>query len=249
MLESLKHASSCFVTLTYDDEHLPVDGSLCPKDVQLWLKRLRRSVEPARLRYFLVGEYGNRTFRPHYHLALFGLGVEPELIGESWSKGNVVVGSLTMQSAGYVAGYVTKKMTKSDDPRLCGRYPEFARMSLRPGIGADAMDDVADVFFTKEGCDYLSDFGDVPMSLRHGSKEYPLGRYLRKKLREKLDLPELGYSAPSLVEKAKEMSLVFAHHSAATPVAKSAVLYELNKSKIRSIEVRYSIFGKKKEQI
>lgn len=71
-------------------------------------------------------------------------------------------------------------MTRNDDTRLEGRAPEFARMSLKPGIGADAMHDVASVLL------YLEEFspsGDVPRHLTHGEKDFPLSRYLRRKLR------------------------------------------------------------------
>lgn len=186
-LEALCHAESSFVTLTYADGD---QRELDPRHLVLFLKRLRKSVVRSRLRYFAVGEYGDRTFRPHYHLALFGLGAceAPGVIGdcpcsncsvvrETWGFGHVMVGSLSPHSATYLAGYVTKKMTQRDDVRLGGLHPEFARMSLRPGIGAAAMWDVASVMMQYK-------LAEIPMGLRHGSKILPLGRYLRAKLAE-----------------------------------------------------------------
>lgn len=72
-------------------------------------------------------------------------------------------------------------MTQADDERLDGRYPEFARMSLRPGIGAAAMDDLASAHLT-----YIPDAVDVVSALRHGRKLLPLGRYLKRRLRERV---------------------------------------------------------------
>ena len=75
MLESYEYSDNTMVTLTYDDEHLPrLDdgrGTLVPKDFQDWLKRFRKAVEPRRVRYFGVGEYGDQLWRPHYHVILF----------------------------------------------------------------------------------------------------------------------------------------------------------------------------------
>lgn len=93
-----------------------------------------------------------------------------------------MVGTLTTESAGYIAGYVVKKMTASTDIRLNGRHPEFARMSLRPGIGADMMDEVASTLMTYG----LETQADVPSALRHGNRVLPLGRYLRRRLRERI---------------------------------------------------------------
>ena len=71
MLESLYHDENYFVTLTYDDEHLPVDGKLHKKHYQDFLKRLRAS--SGCFRYFGCGEYGSLNKRPHYHFVLFGI--------------------------------------------------------------------------------------------------------------------------------------------------------------------------------
>lgn len=184
MLEASQHADSSFVTLTYSPEKYPSNGSLDPEDTRLFLMRLRKAIYPKKIRYFLVGEYGDHTQRPHYHLALFGLGENStEIIRKSWGLGHVLVGSLTKDSAQYVSGYVTKKMTSKDDPRLDGRHPEYARMSLKPGLGAGAMKTVAHALYTDFGADYILTTGDVPMELKHGPKSRPLGRYLRSKLR------------------------------------------------------------------
>lgn len=226
MLETMKHEGSCFITLTYDDKHLPDDGSLVPREVQLWLKRFRRRIAPKEIRYFLVGEYGGQNQRPHYHVAVFGYEgcyrgrtehrVKKccpgcDLVQTSWSDkqgeyiGGIDVGQLNFQSASYISSYVQKGLTTKDDSRnsefrkgsgllLGSRHPEFCRMSLKPGIGADAMDEAA---YSIENCgvsDYVDGVVDVPASFRHGPKYFPLGRYLRRKLREKIgcgpDTPE-----------------------------------------------------------
>lgn len=222
MLEANLHSDSAFVTLTYRFTEMNENGQpvVVPKHTQDWLKRLRKEIYPRKVRYFLVGEYGSETQRPHYHVALFGYpscsrgfttysrgGDEPncclhcKLIHRTWKLGRVAVGSLERESAQYIAGYTTKKMTQADDVRLEGRHPEFARMSLRPGIGADFVPHIAQamVHHALEQSE-----GDVPVTLRHGMKELPLGRYLRKKLRAEIGRPE---QAPKEVQLARSREL------------------------------------------
>lgn len=193
------HSDSCFLTLTYNDESLPTGATLNPKHLQDFLKRFRKAILPLKIRFFAVGEYGDESQRPHYHLAVFGYPTcsygqtrsfklssgRPccqtcSLVQNCWGKGQIYLGLLEQKSAQYIAGYVTKKMTRYDDPRLNGRNPEFARMSLRPGIGADAMHQLASDILQ---LDLESTQPDVPSALRHGKKLLPLGRYLRRKLR------------------------------------------------------------------
>lgn len=257
ILETLTHEASSFVTLTYDDEHLPEGGNLYPRDTQLFFKRLRKKLDPIKLRYYLVGEYGDRTQRPHYHIALFGVPMSAyQTIADAWPYGMIDVGSLTFESAAYIAGYVTKKMTAKDDPRLEGRHPEFARMSTNPGIGGKAMDDLANVMMTKHGSKMLAELGDVPTVLKHGGKSMPLGRYLRRKLREKLDIPEMGFDSPACQKQREELQDVF-DHSELPAYLKNApsslkqryyshILASRNKGKIRSIETKFKIFQKDK---
>lgn len=190
LLEQRVHKESAFVTLTYDNDHIPEGGNLSPRHVTLYLKKLRRYIEPYRLRYFAVGEYGEKTWRPHYHMALFGLGINhSKIIDKKWEKGLTMTGDLTKDSARYMVGYVTKKMTKKSDPRLKGREPEFMRSSRGSrdattgihsgGLGLPAIRKIAS--HLKKNVHYSESYIN---SLRYGKKEMPLGRYLTEKLAE-----------------------------------------------------------------
>jgi len=248
LLESYKHSKNAFVTLTYSDDFIPEGSTLVPSDTQKWLKRLRKAVSPTAFRYYLVGEYGDRTERPHYHAAIFGLGIEDsELINSTWSRGHTYTGDLTKDSAAYIAGYVTKKMTSKNDPRLKGRHPEFARMSLRPGIGATAISDIADTFTTDIGCEQLINMGDVPGVLQHGPKKQPLGRYLKGKLREFLtgskETPEISRLkwAAELQEMHKELK----KKPENTSKSFAAMLVSENEAKALQLETRHKLYKKK----
>lgn len=249
ILEALVHPASSFVTLTYAPENVPDKGSLNPVDLQKFLKRLRfNSVQ--KLRFFGVGEYGDLTQRPHYHLALFGLGkLDTPLVDQSWGLGYVYLGDLTLQSAQYVAGYVTKKMTAKDDPRLQGRYPEFARMSNRPGIGALSIQQVADALSNRHGWDEISTLGDVPHSLRHGGSVYPLGRYLRSKLRKAMNFEETGQSKEESIRQSNELLSMFKDYFNDAPLEAQTItqmIKEKSVQKIRNLEGRNRIYSSKK---
>lgn len=155
MHEARMHRDSVFVTLTYDDERLPNNGALDPKNFQRFIKDLRQVDPTRRISYFGCGEYGERTQRPHYHAILFGVDVldkysgfdsdrpdvwRSETLEHIWGRGLIEGGSLTMASASYVSGYIRKKVKSPAYARanpLTGELlqPEFARMSLRPAIG------------------------------------------------------------------------------------------------------------------
>lgn len=244
MLESRKHAASCFVTLTYDQEHLPPDGSVQPRDATLWLKRLRRRLAPIPIRYYLCGEYGDSTWRPHYHAALFGVGPEAgSEVQQAWGMGHTMTGPLARESCQYIAGYVTKKLTKASDIRLGGRAPEFARMSLRPGIGATAMEDVGSALNSSAGAALISSLRDVPIALQSGQSSMPLGRYLRARLRDVLGLEVDPHATTQAQALATEMRDLREKVGRATfAVCKPMVEHQ----KIRQIEAKARIYASRK---
>jgi hypothetical protein len=158
------------------------------------------------LRFYAVGEYGTKTQRPHYHYCLFGFPPCLDLVRQKylmqnkcwrpcncrhcsfitsvWDYGHIMLGDLTHDSAQYVAGYVTKKMTsdKTDFQQkfLQGRHPEFARMSNRPGIARGYVDKIIHSLHNQS----IDSSCDLPISLSHGGKRRPLGRYMRNMLKK-----------------------------------------------------------------
>lgn len=123
--EAQLHEHNGFVTLTYNDKNLPQYNSLNYEHLQLWWRRMRR-MYPG-IRYYAVGEYGDKNDRPHYHVCVFGqaftedriiLRQSPNLLWTSptleaaWGLGNVSVGDLNFTTAQYTAGYMAKKLAK-----------------------------------------------------------------------------------------------------------------------------------------
>ncbi len=154
--EASLHEENSFITLTYDDENLPEGGTLVKSHWQKFMKRLRRRNDGKRIRFYHSGEYGDINARPHYHAILFGFDFNDkrlhtvrngnnvftsQTLEEVWDKGFSEIGDCSYQSAGYVAGYVVKKLKTSDDDLrqkfYGGRLPEYATMSRNPGIGME----------------------------------------------------------------------------------------------------------------
>ncbi|AZL82741.1 replication initiator protein [Apis mellifera associated microvirus 6] len=150
--ESKCFEDNCFVTLTYADEFLPEGGTLVRKDIQDFVKRLRMYFSDRKIRVFYCGEYGDKMARPHYHLILFNLDFPDKeklfkiqdnwvygskILQSLWKFGHSSIGAFSFESAAYVARYCTKKINGSlAKDHYNGRVPEFAGMSLKPGIGA-----------------------------------------------------------------------------------------------------------------
>lgn len=148
--EATLHEKNCFVTLTYNPQNLPPNGSLDKRALTLFFKRLRKKFGEG-IRYFACGEYGEQLQRPHYHVIFFGF--EPsDLKPWSYKHGNILyrspsieklwpfgfstIGNVTFESCAYVARYVTKKITGDmAEEHYKGREPEYVVMSRRPGIG------------------------------------------------------------------------------------------------------------------
>lgn len=151
-----------FVTLTYDDAHLPYGGHLVPEHLQKFLKRLRAYANRSRgvidgdrragIRFLACGEYGDRTSRPHYHAVLFNAGfsdayqvgddlAESPTLNKLWPYGSNRLSPFVPARANYVAQYTLKKIgTDEVDENGVVRPPPFLRCSLRPGIGSAWLD-------------------------------------------------------------------------------------------------------------
>lgn len=162
--EAQLHEDNSFITLTYNNDHLPSDGSLDIRHFQLFMKRLRTSIAPRRIKFFHCGEYGSKYGRPHYHALLFGYDFAdrrlhqvrngyPIYISEElsrlWTMGFSSCGDLTFESAAYVARYIMKKVTGKDaEGHYQGRRPEYTSMS-----GAGQGKGIAHDWYEKYGKD------------------------------------------------------------------------------------------------
>ena len=186
VLEAKQSKFNYFVTLTYDDEHLPYKNSLNPDHLKRFMNLLRKHFKrklgfDGKIRFFASGEYGNagsRIMNPHYHLLLFNCPINDlsitfyqevdgklvrydrpaskdnniyfsKTIYDLWIDedghhlGQISVGYFSYDTAAYVSQYVTKKCNPNNDKIYedLGIYPEFLRMSNRPGIGAKYFED------------------------------------------------------------------------------------------------------------
>lgn len=127
--EAQMHDRNCFITLTYDNQHVPHSYSVELRHWQLFMKRLRQKFSLTKVRFLACGEYGDRDLRPHYHALLFGIDFhedrafwqtrgrqklrvyKSETLTELWPFGLHEIGTVSYKSAGYVARYAMKKVT------------------------------------------------------------------------------------------------------------------------------------------
>lgn len=175
--ELRQSTSAYFITLTYNDKHLPEDRRVNKKHVDDFLKRFRKSIEPYKIRYFLVSEYGEDFGRPHYHMLLFNfpscLNIR-EYLKKTWTFCDdyifdypEVVGSVTARSISYVCKYCLS-ILDSDDPDS----KTFMSASRRPGIGLN--------YLTPSMVRYLKEHSDG-RAFTNG-RFYALPRYYRDKV-------------------------------------------------------------------
>ncbi|AXL14909.1 replication initiator protein [Microviridae sp.] len=191
-LVRLKHEerysnNAYFVTLTYNDQNLPLDGNglaqLYKPDVQKFIKRLRKNTK-VKFKYFCVGEYGETYGRPHYHLLIFNLGkdrnqVEKEII-KAWSKrskivkgerqmfGQIDIGDVTDASIAYCTKYIIQK-------RKVPEFMEqpFSLMSTKPAIGSDYLKKVQNTDWHEI---------DNKFYIQFGASKFKMPEYYRNKL-------------------------------------------------------------------
>lgn len=235
-LRGMLHEHALWCTLTYSLENEPRSyfnkdtgqifdapdgcrGTLSPYDLDLFLKRLRKSLPPRSIRYFAVGEYGGTSGQPHYHLFLFGL--DPSnfhLVRDAWvcprrgklglvrlDCNNVNASGGILHMAQYTAGYTVKKMVDDpfNAPRLRGRYKEFTSHSL--GIGRAAVPRICEALGGADGLSYIKTFQDVPRVMKYNGRNVVIDRYFREKILEHLGITN-ELKAFGLQRYKKEMS-------------------------------------------
>ena len=152
--ESLGYEHNSFLTLTYDDEHLPKDMSLDRSHVQKFIKRFRQHLvrhhPDVKIRYFACGEYGEKYGRPHYHIVVFGYDFpdkyifsyrnnnylyRSEELEKLWPFGQSSIGVASMATMRYCVKYAVK--AQFDKEKFPNLVPPFVQMSTRPAIGHD----------------------------------------------------------------------------------------------------------------
>ena len=181
--ESKNYNENAFLTLTYSEENLPQFSELNINHHQLFLKRLRKSIAPKKIRYFHCGEYGDELKRPHYHTLLFNHQFDDlellknhngnpiytsDTLDNLWGLGYCFIGEVTVESAAYVARYILKKQTgKNSDEHYMNidittgiyygqKQPEYCTMSRRPGIGNDYIKNNIDDVYPRDEVIYPS---------------------------------------------------------------------------------------------
>lgn len=145
------HEDNIFLTLTYNDEHLS-SPKLVYQDWQNFAKKLRQEISyetSERISYMVTGEYGDKNKRPHWHAIIFNFSPKDkeykyrtelgevvygsERIARIWGKGLCEFGSVTLESAGYVARYASKKLIHGRDGTH--EYDPIHKTSSRRAIG------------------------------------------------------------------------------------------------------------------
>ena len=180
-IEMESATSALFITLTYDDEHieynLNYEPSVVKKTMQDYLKRIRKY---SKFRYYLVGEYGTQTKRPHYHLLIFSYDLNfIDKLESSWKFGFIKIGTITIKSINYVTKYHVNRTSYPGDAN-----PSFNLMSKNPAIGLSYVDKY------KTFHD-----GRIDRAFYHemDNKKFRLPRYLKEKIYNESDLRNINH--------------------------------------------------------
>jgi len=179
MEEDKVSSSSHFVTLTYDTTSVPISANgfmtLCKKDVQDYMKRLRKLCPLSKLKYYFAGEYGSQNGRPHYHAIIFNC-PDTALFFAAWHLngtplGGIHVGSVSGDSIAYTMKYIDKdnfSRKHSRDDRL----PEFSLMSK--GLGS--------AYLTGAALKYHRSHLDQVYVSKLGGHKVAMPRYYRQRI-------------------------------------------------------------------
>ncbi|QCQ85017.1 replication initiator protein [Blackfly microvirus SF02] len=188
--EGRRCTSASFVTLTYDSAKLPEDSftknkflTLNKRHVQLFFKKLRFAHGQSQIKYYAVGEYGTKSWRPHYHILLFN--ADLRLVQPAWEYGAIHYGEITDASIGYCLKYMTKEgkipQHQNDD-----RQKEFSLMSK--GLGSN--------YLTPSMAHYhKSDLTQRMHCVLPDGKKIAMPRYYKEKIYTESERKIIGWQA------------------------------------------------------
>ena len=224
--EAKFHEDNCFLTLTYNSDNLPANGSLRPKDMVDFFKRLRKNTGQ-KIRYFQCGEYGDDYARPHHHCIIFGYKPSDLVLfcdsrdnplfysaslEKTWGHGFVTVGDVSFDSCCYTARYIMKKVTgKHADSVYAGLLPEYVTMSRRPGIGRFFYDKYKDDLYNHDVCVVREGFKAKPPKYYDNLYDVDNPEHM-KLLKNKRKLaaalkPELDYKRQEALDECQRLKL------------------------------------------
>lgn len=190
--EQRYHELSCFLTLTYNPHSMPKDQSLDKTHFQLFMKRLRKyhhyyNEDAPKIKYYMCGEYGGKTHRPHYHAIVFGLDFADkrlhkttkrgdklftsEKLNELWGLGHCYIGAVTYKSVGYVARYCIKKVNgeRAEEhyqyvDEVTGEIHQVAKeyMAASQGLGLRHFEEFHQQMYLRDSCVIAGKEAPVP---------------------------------------------------------------------------------------
>lgn len=221
--EASLHENNCFLTLTFDDNHLPKNGSLDKSVFQKFMKRLRKKYPKnvyGHIGYYMCGEYGEDFGRPHYHACLFNFDFPDkklwkttdngdrlytsEILNSLWqNQGYCLIGDVTFESASYVARYIMKKIKGSAAlDYYQGLQPEYTTCSKKPAIGLEWIKKYyLDVY---DGCDEVITRGKKSRPSRYYDKYYEThfpDNYDSIKIKREENLTKMILSSESTLDR------------------------------------------------
>lgn len=237
-LEFMLRPYAYFITLTYDDLHMPHfsgNNELYKPDLVQWIDRIRRHLPKVTI--FAVGEYGGKKFgslkarrdiHPHYHVAIFStestIDEKIRAVAEkAWRFGHTHVLRLSSGLIDYITGYVGKKLTNTLSMLKVtglGIRPEFTYRSRRPAIG-DVTDQLISVF---------EEHGEITQ-INIDGKLVTLPKYLRHKLRDYFLRWDLDL-------KRKEDQDIYAQRKYEKKIENLQVMFDKEKEQMAEIEAR-----------
>lgn len=252
--EATLHKKNVFLTLTYNDDHIG-DGRLWYRDFQLFMKKLRKKNGDQKLSFIVCGEYGETTKRAHWHAIIFNFfpadaklhrethaGEQvyvSETLEKTWGKGHIEIGSVTQQSAGYVARYSAKKLAHGEEADL---YKPIFKTSGKPAIGARWLEkNYLNVF--SYGRLLLPDGtqSSIPRYYTKWLKDHQPGEYLRYISKPKVDAQERAIARAKKEEAAYVKTFYSSDGRIRTPKTRNQTRAELAKIRHEQLQQKLKL--------